>query len=86
MVGGISKGTNKNIFKIPTTWIFLTFVVFMIVILQFRYTETKLRKHNEYLMYQIKTESEKSDKKLPPHTALNVLNQSIGPSYPQSTR
>lgn len=86
MVGGISKGTNKNIFKIPTTWIFLTFVVFMIVILQFRYTETKLRKDNEHLMYQIKTQSDKSEQKLQGHTALNVLNRSIGPSYPQSTR
>jgi len=85
MVGGISKGSSKSLFKMPTTWIFLTFVVFMIIILQFRYTETKLLKQNEDLMYQIQIQSNKRQK-LPPHTALNVLNQSIGPSYPQSTR
>ncbi len=85
MVGGITKGTSKNMFKMPTTWIFLTFVVVMMITLQYRYTETKLIKQNDSLMYQIQNQRD-NKRKTSQRKSINVLNQSIGPSYPQSTR
>tara|TARA_B100001287_G_scaffold275573_2_gene283533 strand:- start:844 stop:1119 length:276 start_codon:yes stop_codon:yes gene_type:complete len=85
-----SKKHQKGILKLPTTWLFLFIVAITIIVLQFRYTETAMKKReaavatNNHINNFFVDPQYKQGK--PVGLKQNVLNQLVGPSYPQSTR